>query len=78
MGRGNKRVISALKPRVGKFLWCVLLVFSRVELHGPQADAWTSLASMSVARQGHASAAMGDKLYVFGDVFERSIRCVSP
>ena len=35
-------------------------------VYDPQADAWTSLASMSIARQCHASAAVGGKLYVFG------------
>ena len=34
-------------------------------VYDPQADAWTQLASMSVARQLHASAAVGGKLYVF-------------
>jgi len=37
-----------------------------VYVYDPQADAWTQLASMSVARQLHASAAVGGKLYVFG------------
>ena len=31
-----------------------------------QTDAWTQLASMSEVRHGHASAAVGGKLYVFG------------
>jgi len=35
-------------------------------MYDPQADTWTQLASMSIARQGHASAAVGGKLYVFG------------
>ena len=35
-------------------------------VYDPQADAWTQLASMSEARQAHASAAVGGKLYVFG------------
>ena len=35
-------------------------------VYDPQADAWTSLASMSIARQCHAAAAVGGKLYVFG------------
>merc|ERR1719424_485513 len=35
-------------------------------VYDPQADAWTQLASMGTARQGHASAAVGGKLYVFG------------
>jgi influenza virus NS1A-binding protein len=39
---------------------------SSVCVYDPQADAWTSLASMSIARQCHASAAVGGKLYVFG------------
>ena len=37
-----------------------------VYVYDPQADAWTQLASMSVARRHHASAAVGGKLYVFG------------
>ena len=37
-------------------------------VYDPQADAWTQLASMSIARQCHASAAVGGKLYVFGGV----------
>ena len=39
---------------------------SSVCVYDPQADAWTSLASMSVARQYHASTVVGGKLYVFG------------
>eukprot|EP00964_Phaeocystis_antarctica_P015146 scaffold8347_cov62-Phaeocystis_antarctica.AAC.9 len=35
-------------------------------VYDPQANAWTGLASMSIARQVHASAAVGGKLYVFG------------
>ena len=35
-------------------------------VYDPQADAWTQLASMSIARRRHASAAVGGKLYVFG------------
>ena len=35
-------------------------------MYDPQADAWTQLASMSEVRHGHASAAVGGKLYVFG------------
>ena len=35
-------------------------------VYDPQADAWTQLASMSTARQVHASVAVGGKLYVFG------------
>ena len=35
-------------------------------MYDPQADAWTQLASMGIARGGHASAAVGGKLYVFG------------
>ena len=34
-------------------------------VYDPQADAWTQLASMSVARRSHASAVVGGKLYVF-------------
>jgi N-acetylneuraminic acid mutarotase len=37
-----------------------------VYVYDPQADAWTQLASMSVARRLHASTAVGGKLYVFG------------
>ena len=35
-------------------------------MYDPQADAWTQLANMSIARQNHASAAVGGKLYIFG------------
>ena len=35
-------------------------------VYDPQADAWTQLASMSTARDCHASAAVDGKLYVFG------------
>ena len=35
-------------------------------VYDPQADAWTQLASMRTARESHASAAVGGKLYVFG------------
>ena len=35
-------------------------------VYDPQADAWTQLASMGIARRRHASAAVGGKLYVFG------------
>ena len=35
-------------------------------VYDPQADAWTQLPSMSIARDSHASAAVGGKLYVFG------------
>ena len=35
-------------------------------MYDPQADAWTQLASMGIARRRHASAAVGGKLYVFG------------
>ena len=35
-------------------------------MYDPQADAWTQLASLGTARQLHASAAVGGKLYVFG------------
>ena len=37
-----------------------------VYVYDPQANAWTQLASMSAARNCHASAAVGGKLYVFG------------
>ena len=37
-------------------------------VYDPQADAWTQLASMSTARQNHASAPVAGKLYVFGGV----------
>ena len=37
-------------------------------------DAGTQLASMSVARQLHASAAVGGKLYVFGGCGAGSVR----
>ena len=37
-----------------------------VYVYDPQADAWTQLVSMSIARRQHASAAVGGKLYVFG------------
>ena len=39
---------------------------SSVYVYDPQADAWTQLASTSIARHDHASAAVGGKLYVFG------------
>ena len=39
---------------------------SSVCVYDPQANAWTLLASMSAARNCHASAAVGGKLYVFG------------
>ena len=39
-----------------------------VYVYDPQADAWTQLASMGVARRRHASAAVGGKLYVFGGI----------
>ena len=35
-------------------------------VYDPQPDVWTQLASMGTARQAHASAAVGGKLYVFG------------
>ena len=35
-------------------------------VYDPQADAWTQLASMGLARRCHTSAAVGGKLYVFG------------
>ena len=37
-------------------------------MYDPQADAWTQLASMGIARRNHASAAVGGKLYVFGGI----------
>ena len=37
-------------------------------VYDPQADAWTQLASMGIARLGHASAAVDGKLYVFGGI----------
>jgi len=37
-------------------------------VYDPQPDVWTQLASMGTARQAHASAAVGGKLYVFGGV----------
>ena len=37
-----------------------------VYVYDPQADAWTQLASMSIARESHASAAVGGKLYIYG------------
>merc|ERR1712194_98115 len=39
-----------------------------VYVYNPQADAWTQLASMSIARDSHASSAIDGKLYVFGGV----------
>jgi N-acetylneuraminic acid mutarotase len=44
-------------------------------VYDPQADAWTSLASMSIARQCHAAAVVGGKLYVFGghDSYEENL-----
>ena len=47
-----------------------------VYVYDPQADAWTPLASMSSARQHHASAAVGGKLYVFGGM-DNSDKCLS-
>ena len=41
-------------------------IVNSVYVYGPQADAWTQLASMGNARRAHASAAVGGKLYVFG------------
>ena len=35
-------------------------------MYDPQADAWTQLASMGIARRTHASAVVGGMLYVFG------------
>ena len=35
-------------------------------VYDPQADAWTRLASMGIARRHHASAVVGGKLYTFG------------
>ena len=35
-------------------------------VYDPQADAWTQLASMGIARRKHASAVARGKLYVFG------------
>ena len=48
--------------------WSVLVMasLSSVCVYDPQANMWTQLASMSIARQDHASAAVGGKLYVFG------------
>ena len=37
-------------------------------VYDPQADTWTQLASMGIARRQHASAALGGKLYVFGGI----------
>ena len=37
-------------------------------VYDPQADAWTQLASMGIARRLHASAAVDGKLYVFGGI----------
>eukprot|EP00964_Phaeocystis_antarctica_P015145 scaffold8347_cov62-Phaeocystis_antarctica.AAC.8 len=37
-------------------------------VYDPQADAWTQLANMIIARRQHASAAVNGKLYVFGGV----------
>ena len=42
------------------------LPVNSVYVYDPQADAWTQLASMGIARRCHASAAVGGKLYVFG------------
>ena len=39
---------------------------SSVYVYDPQADAWTQLASMRIARRLHTSAAVAGKLYVFG------------
>jgi len=39
-------------------------------VYDPQADAWTQLASMRIARVAHASTAVGGKLYVFGGMGE--------
>merc|ERR1712194_640396 len=39
---------------------------SSIFVYDPQADAWTQLASMSIARESHASAAVGGKLYIYG------------
>ena len=35
-------------------------------VYDPQANVWTQLASMGIARRAHASAVVGGKLYVFG------------
>ena len=34
-------------------------------VYDPQANTWAQLTSMGTARRGHASAAVGGKLYVF-------------
>ena len=41
-------------------------VENSVCVYDPQANAWTQLASMGIARRAHASTAVGGKLYVFG------------
>ena len=46
-------------------------VNSTVFVYDPQANAWTQLASMGIARRTHASAAVGGKLYVFGGLGAR-------
>ena len=43
-------------------------------VYDPQADTWTQLASMGIARRRHASAAVGGKLYVFGGLGAASVR----
>ena len=45
-----------------------------VYVYDPQADTWTQLASMSIARRLHTSAAVGGKLYVFGGYGAGSVR----
>ena len=39
---------------------------SATYVYDPQADAWTQLASMGIARRDHASAVVDGMLYVFG------------
>ena len=46
-------------------------------VYDPRADAWTQLASMGTARQMHASAAVGGKLYVFGGKDGDADECLS-
>jgi N-acetylneuraminic acid mutarotase len=45
-----------------------------VYVYDPQADAWTQLAGMNIARRLHASAAVGGKLHVFGGYGAGSVR----
>ena len=49
-----------------------------VEVYDPAANAWSAVAPMKTARQGHGAVAADGKIWVVGDYKQSSAECYDP